>query len=213
MIDIGTLGGPYAQAYAINDAGYITGASQTQGWGPIATTHAFIYQFPRPPYPPNQRMADLGVLGGLTSYGMAINDYNHVVGYSTIKANDPRVHAFLHDGSRMIDLGSLGAVGAASGSDVSVALGINRLDQVVGYSYLPAIGDGPTQQVAFLCARTPGAVTPKMVNLNTLVDQTGRNYLLISAVAINDSGQILASAYNFSDGGNLRAVLLTPISR
>ena len=34
MIDIGTLGGAYAQAYAINDAGYITGASQTQGMGP-----------------------------------------------------------------------------------------------------------------------------------------------------------------------------------
>ena len=36
MIDIGTLGGGYAQAYAINDAGYITGASQTQGMGPMA---------------------------------------------------------------------------------------------------------------------------------------------------------------------------------
>ena len=44
MIDIGTLGGAYAQAYAINDAGYITGASQTQGMGPMATTHAFIYR-------------------------------------------------------------------------------------------------------------------------------------------------------------------------
>ena len=33
MIDIGTLGGAYAQANAINDAGYITGASQTQGMG------------------------------------------------------------------------------------------------------------------------------------------------------------------------------------
>ena len=29
MIDIGTLGGPYAQANAINDAGFITGTSQT----------------------------------------------------------------------------------------------------------------------------------------------------------------------------------------
>ena len=35
MIDIGTLGGGYAQAYAINDAGYITGASQTRGMGPM----------------------------------------------------------------------------------------------------------------------------------------------------------------------------------
>ena len=33
MIDIGTLGGAYAQAYAINDAGLLTGTSQTQTAG------------------------------------------------------------------------------------------------------------------------------------------------------------------------------------
>ena len=52
-------------------------------------------------------MRDLGVLGGLYSNGTAINSSNHVVGYSSIKLNDTRVHAFLHDGNRMIDLGSL----------------------------------------------------------------------------------------------------------
>ena len=108
MIDIGTLGGAYAQAYAINDAGYITGASQTQGMGPMATTHAFIYRLPSPPYPRYSRMVDLGVLGGFSSYGMAINSYNHVAGYSTITTNEERVHAFLHNGTKMIDLGSLG---------------------------------------------------------------------------------------------------------
>ena len=46
-------------------------------------------------------MRDLGVLGGLSSYGMAINAYNHVAGYSTRQANDERVHAFLHDGKSM----------------------------------------------------------------------------------------------------------------
>jgi len=52
MIDIGTLSGGYAQAYAINDAGFITGTSQTQGMGPVATTHAFLN---RPLSPSNQR--------------------------------------------------------------------------------------------------------------------------------------------------------------
>ena len=37
----------------------------------------------------------------------------------------------------MIDLGSLGAKGTES--DVSVALGVNKLDQVVGYSYLQGL--------------------------------------------------------------------------
>jgi probable HAF family extracellular repeat protein len=202
MIDIGTLGGAYAQAYAINDAGYITGASQTQGMSPMVTTHAFIYQ---PLSPSTQRMRDLGVLGGLSSYGMAINNYNHVAGYSTITTNDERVHAFLHDGKMMIDLRSLGTKG--SDTDVSVALGVNSLDQVVGYSYLPS--HLILQQVAFLWSRDATG-SGKMVNLNKLLDETGKNYLLISATAINDKRQIVASAYDIRNGG-LRAVLLTPL--
>lgn len=209
MTDIGTLGGAYAQAYAINDAGYITGASQTQGMGPMLTTHAFIYQLPTPPFRRYHQMVDLGVLGGLSSYGMAINNYNHVVGYSTIKTNDERVHAFWHDGTKMIDLGSLGGPGNRWGSDFSVALGINNLDQVVGYTYLPAAGEMPIQQVAFLWSRNESGVG-KMINLNVLLNETGKNYLLISAIAINDSGQIAASAYDIQNGG-VRAVLLTPM--
>jgi probable HAF family extracellular repeat protein len=104
MIDIGTLGGAYAQANAINDAGVITGASQTQGMGPILTTHAFIYRQLAPTSPGsrqlaatspgNRQMQDLGVLGGLFSSGMATNSSNHVAGYSTLSTKDDRVHAF-----------------------------------------------------------------------------------------------------------------------
>ena len=85
MMDIGTLGGAYAQANAINEAGFITGTAQTAGLC-SSTTHAFIYQrrivLPATSGP----MRDLGVLGGLSSYGMAINAYNHVAGYSTLQA-------------------------------------------------------------------------------------------------------------------------------
>lgn len=210
MVDIGTLGGAFAQANAINDAGFITGTAQIRG--PVDTTHAFIYNPQGAGLIP---MRDLGVLGGLYSNGTAINSSNHVVGYSSIndKANDTRVHAFLHDGNRMIDLGSLSRPLSTPASDVSVALGINKLDQVVGYSFLPAVNGTARQQVAFLWTRTtatPG--TGKMVNLNTRLNDTGRNYVLISAVAINDRGQIVASAYNINDGGYLRAVLLTPVT-
>ena len=207
MIDIGTLGGAYAQAYAINDAGYITGASQTQGMGPVVKTHAFIYQLPHPPYPLHNRMIDLGVLGGLSSYGMAINSLNHVVGYSTI-AGDERVHAFLHDGAKMIDLGSLGGPGNRWGSDISVALGVNKYDQVVGYTYLPVVGDMPIQQVAFVWSRASDG-SGQMVNLNTLLYETQKDYLLFSATAINDRGQIAATAY-YMPTGAVRSVLLTP---
>jgi probable HAF family extracellular repeat protein len=204
MMDIGTLGGSYARANAINDAGYITGTAQT--WATVVTTHAFIYQAPYPPYTRSGRMADLGVLGGHSSYGMAINGLNHVAGYSTLKANSDRVHAFLHNGKSMIDLGSLGWKG--TDTDLSVALGINNSDQVVGYSYLPTVGEMPLQQVAFLWRRGVTG-TGQMINLNKLLPRTQRNYLLTSATAINDNGQIAASAYDL-DTGSVRAVLLTP---
>ena len=199
MRDIGTLGGSYAQANAINEAGFITGTAQT--WAMFVTTHAFIYQASAT----GGKMRDLGVLGGLSSYGMAINGYNHVAGYSTLNANSERVHAFLHNGKGMIDVGSLGMKG--TDTDVSVALGVNKLDQVVGYSYLP--GQVIMQQVAFLWSRD-GYGGGKMVDLNTLLNATGKNYRLISATAINDNGQIVANAWD-TQNGSPRAVLLTPM--
>ena len=210
MTDIGTLGGAYAQAYAINKAGYVTGASQTQGMGPMVTTHAFIYQLKSPNARLN-RMIDLGVLGGLSSYGTAINDYNHVVGYSTTSTKGEAVHAFLHDGAKMIDLGSLGGPGNRWGGDISVALGINNYDQVVGYAYLPYLpgaGEIPIQQVGFLWRRAWNG-GGHMINLNTLLFGKGKDYLVFSATAINDNGQIAAGAYYMPDG-TVRAVLLTP---
>ncbi len=204
MRDIGTLGGAYAQANAINNAGFITGTAQT--WATLVTTHAFIYQALSPV---TGGMRDLGVLDGRSSYGMAINDNNHVAGYSTINTIDTRVHAFLHDGNRMIDLGSLG--GSEPKTDVSVALGVNDSDQVVGYTYLPAVGAMPPQQVAFLWSRDSTVTGGKMVNLNKLLNGTGRNYLLISATAINHNGQIVATAHDIRND-NLRAVLLTPVA-
>ena len=206
MIDIGTLGGAYAQAYAINDTGFITGASQAQGRGPTMATHAFIYC---PQCAGLRSMHDLGVLGGLSSYGMAINNSNHVAGYSTIQTNDvnaERVHAFLHDGNKMVDLGSLGWPG--TDSDVSVGLAINNSDQVVGYSYLPTVGEMPLQQVAFLWRRGMNG-SGQMINLNKLLYGNGKNYLLVSATAVNDNGQIVASAFDIQNGG-VHAVLLTP---
>jgi probable HAF family extracellular repeat protein len=211
LIDIGTLGGPYAQAYAINQRGSITGASQTQGMGPMVTTHAFIYQVPETPYRRYSRMVDLGVLGGLSSYGTAINNYNHVAGYSTVTndaTNDERVHAFFHDGTKMIDLGSLGGIDNRWGSDMSVALGINNYDQVVGYTYLQAVGEMPLQQVAFLWRRGLNG-GGQMINLNKLLYGIGKNYLVVSATAINDNGQIAGAAYDIRDG-SVHAVVLTP---
>jgi len=213
MIDLGTLGGAYAQAFAINDSGFITGNSQVR---PSATEteafHAFLS--PSPVGAGAIGMRDLGTLGGRFSYGMAINAKNHVVGYSTINKVDSRVHAFWFDGSGMKDLGSLAPNSSNPLEDQSVALGVNNADRVVGYTYLPAIGanidpavqpgTSPVRQVAFVWHQGT------MTDLNKLIGTAADAYQLNSAVAINDNGQIVASALSKATGTR-RAVLLTPI--
>jgi probable HAF family extracellular repeat protein len=191
MIDLGTLGGIYAQAWGVNDSGFVTGNSQIKsGYG---ITHAFIWE-------KRAGMVDLGTLAGDFSYGTFINANNHVVGYSTIDKNNDRVHAFLHDGKEMLDLGSLG--GASMESDRSFALGVNSSDQVVGYSYLPALTRTP-RQVAFVYSEG------KMMNLNDLIGSMVEKYRLDSATAINEKGQIVAVAF-VNSVGVFHAVLLTP---
>ena len=207
MIDIGTLGGVFAQAFAINDAGFVTGTSQVNSWvRDGAATHAFIYQ----PLSQTERftepMRDLGTLGGTSSYGTAINASNHVVGYSTLKTLDGRVHAFFHGGEKMIDLGLL----EKEGFDQSVALAVNNADQVVGVSYVLSGATQELTQAAFIWSRKSGSDSGEMINLNTLIATKEKAYWLLSATAINDSGQIAASAYDYANN-TVVAVLLTPI--
>ena len=159
-------------------------------------------------------MRDLGSLGGSFSFGMSLNARNHVVGYSTVNNVDSRVHAFLFDGSKMRDLGSLAGKPSSALEDQSVALGINSSDQVVGYTYLPGVGantdptiqpgTSPVQQVAFVWSR--GVMT----DLNKLIGPVAEKYHLNSAMAINDNGQIVASAVS-KDTGAHHAFLLTPM--
>jgi probable HAF family extracellular repeat protein len=63
MVDLGTLGGAYAQAFAINDSGSITGNSQLRSSAidPEAV-HAFLS--PSPLGAGAIGMRDLGTLGG-----------------------------------------------------------------------------------------------------------------------------------------------------
>jgi probable HAF family extracellular repeat protein len=214
MIDLGTLGGAFAQAFAINDSGFITGNSQVVSSairsGPV---HAFLSPSPMSAVP--IRMRDLGTLGGSFSFGISINANNHVVGYSTVNNVDSRVHAFLFAGNTMKDLGTLAPNSINPLEDQSVALGINSSDRVVGYTYLPALtpntdpavqpGTSPVRQVAFVWSQ--GAMT----DLNKLIGAAAETYHLNSAMAINDNGQIVVSAVSKTTGTR-RALLLTPIS-
>jgi probable HAF family extracellular repeat protein len=206
MLDMGTLGGAGAQAFGINDSGFVTGTAQVADSSRLEITHAFIYQPQLVPGRNTKKMIDLGTLGGNDSYGMAINANNHVVGYSTLNGGLDRIHAFLHDGRKMRDLGSLD--GSVSGNDQSYALGINIIDQVVGYSYIPARSEEgasahPVKQVAFIYSQG------EMMDLNGLIGPAAaKHYWLRAATAINNNGLIVAIAEDLGTN-EIHAVLLT----
>lgn len=127
VTDLGTLGGPTSDAYAVNALGHLVGdsdlaappgqATPTPIPGAPALRHAFLWR--------NGVMTDLGTLGGSTSTTTAINDQDHVAGGA--QTQDGKLHAFLWRDGTMTDLGTLGG-------DQSQAIGINNDDQISGLS-------------------------------------------------------------------------------
>ena len=112
-IDLGTFGGGFSIANAINDRDEVVGNSAL----PDFTAHAFLWR--------NGTMQDLGTLGGSYSEARGINNHGQVVGIA-YTANE-EAHAFLWEGGTMFDLGTLGGT-------FSIATAINDEGQVVGGS-------------------------------------------------------------------------------
>lgn len=189
MRDLGTLGGQFAKAFSINSSSLVTGTAQTSS----GVFHAFLWD-------QASGMRDIGTIAGSTSTGAFINVNGHVAGTSTINNVDNREHAFLYDGTTMLDLGAIGDNDFLS--DRSTGYGINIQDEVVGTTYRPYEG-GSLYQIAFVYR------DGQMFDLETLVDSSGADYRLYTATGINDAGQIAVDAIKISTG-KVRAVLLTP---
>jgi len=173
MTNLGTpLWGSYTEAYAINNSGQIVGRSGS----------AFLYD--------SGNWTNLGTLGGGYSTAYDINDAGRVVGSANL-AGDAVWHAFLHDGTSITDLGSLGDPDSASS-----ASGINEAGQVVGYY------EGSTGYRAFLYDQGT------MYDLNSfdIAGIADWDYLRW-AQDINDSGQIVGHGRK---DGNVHAFLMTP---
>jgi len=119
MHDLGTLGGSWSEAAAMNNSAEVTGLSATA----TGDTHAFYWS-------PAGGMVDLGTLGGSYSKGVAINDAGQIAGVAETSAGER--HAFVWTTTTgMIDLGN----GAGKMSEVT---DINSKGQVIGSSWTPA---------------------------------------------------------------------------
>ena len=183
--ELGSLGGLESVAFAVNNAGQITGgASNTipdDNQGAIFSSgatqvHTFLWQ--------NGTMQDLGTLGGPDSQAFYINQRGEIAGLSTTNTipnsttGIPTVDPFVWSGGHMIDLGTLGGTFGAPGA-------INNRGQVVGNSNLA--GDLLTH--AFLWQGG------HMSDLGTLGgDNSVGNW-------VNDAGQAVGTA-DLSDGSH-----------
>ena len=118
--DLGTLGGQFSRANAINNAGQIAGYSYLAGDPMNTPFHAVLWQ--------GTTTTDLGTLGGQNSEARAINAAGQIAGVAYL-TNGAR-HATVWTGSTTTDLGTL----AGPGGFVSDAYGINQAGTVVGQS-------------------------------------------------------------------------------
>lgn len=192
MIDLGTLGGDYSTAYGINDSGQVVGSSSIAG---SAIQHAFMTGTN------GTGMTDLSTLDGTTdSIAWDINSSGQVVGFSGLYDDYSGYYsaqAFITDtnSSGVADLGT---------PINSHANGNNDFGQVVGG--LNSFCDN--------CAHSSFLYSDNIIiDLSLLAPVVAAGWTELSAVAINNHGQIVGwGSLKDSPGGGSRAFLLSPIA-
>lgn len=166
MRDLGTLGGPDADALLLNNRGEVAGISYTSsipGSSGVPTIGSFLWK--------NGKMLDLGSFGGTVGVPAWLNNRGQIVGFSNLPG-DATTHPFLW--SRAEGLRDLGSFGG----DFGLGFWVNEAGEAVGAATDP---DGAV--LAFLWK--DGVMT----NLGTLAGDP-----CSSSEGINSSGQIVGSS-------------------
>ncbi len=193
LIDLGALpgnsGNNSSASFGLNDSGLVVGVSENGSIDPATgypEYHAVVWR--------HGVLSDLGTFGGTVSQAFAVNSQGHVVGVAANAVPDQYAYglgpcttwfcsgtsvttqqrAFLWEGGRLQDLGTLGGNDAA-------AYFVNERGQVAGISYTnttPNPTTGIPTQDPFLWDRG------RMVDLGTLGGTVGNAYWL------NNRGQV-----------------------
>jgi uncharacterized membrane protein len=135
-----------------------------------------------------------------------MNQYGVVVGNASRSTNGSVYHAYIYFDGHIKDLGG------PTGADYSAAWGINNLNQVVGgFTTLPKPIKNTLGQVIGWTAEIQHGfvdVDGKVRDVNGLLNQSGKGWVISECRGINDLDQVLADA-SFN-GGPVHAVKLIP---
>jgi len=173
------------------------GVTGLNGNGKFGTTYSgFLYTSPGLGTFGSTTVKNLGrINGGNGGATTALSSDGKATGWVSTKSsgNAAYGHAFLHNGSTLADLGTLG--GASSTGN-----GVNKAGTVVGY--------GANAAGAFRAfVSTNGAA---MRDLNELVDPAAlKGITLVNALGINDAGWIVAEGLDSQSRSH--AILLKPV--